>query len=108
VEQRILLCGLMVGAFILTLTLSSWHDGLWRSDAAPVTRAAPNPHEDGLVPRGAVAAPAAAAMNPPRAIAPPEPAQSEPQSEPSSAPDVDDGERLARRDRGAERGSRSR
>jgi hypothetical protein len=51
----------------------------------------------------------AAAINPPPAIAPPEPEQ----SEPYSAPDVDNGEKengqmRAQRDRAAEHGSRTR
>ena len=113
VRSRILLWGLTAGVFILTLAFSSWHEGLWRSDAARAIRAAPQHHKDSLVPTGAVAevmttptaapAPAdaaAAAPNPPPAIAPPEPVQSEPN------PDVD-GATLARRDRGAEQGSRS-
>jgi hypothetical protein len=114
-----LLCGLMVGAFILTLAFSSWHHGLWRADAAPVMRTAQERYKDSLAPIGAVAphpsgsptaaaAPAAAAMNPPPAIAPSAPAHSEPESEPNSAPDVDNGARLARRERGTEHGSRSR
>jgi hypothetical protein len=94
--MRILLCGL--GTFILTLAFSFWHD--WRHDAAPVTRAAPQPHKDSLVPAGAVAS---NPLGPPPAIAPPEAVQ----SDPYSTPDVDDGTTLARRDRGAERGSRS-
>jgi len=102
VERRILLCGLVVGAFVLTFAFSSRHDDLWRSDAAPSTRAAAEVHE-ALAPPTGEAAPAAA-MKPPRAIAPTEPVQ----SEPSSTPDVDNGERLARRDRAAERGARSR
>src|SRR5579863_9808975 len=111
VERRILLYGLTLGAFVLTLAFSSWHDGLWRSPAAPVAGAAPQPHKDSLVPTGARptagAAPAAAAMNPAPAIAPPEPVQSEAQNELSSTPDVEDGAMRARRDRGAGRGARS-
>jgi hypothetical protein len=109
VKSRILLWALTAGVFILTLAFSSWHEGLWRSDAARATRAAPQRPEDSFVPTGAVAevmttptaaAAPAAAPSPPPAIAPPEPVQSEPN------PDVD-GATLARRDRGAEHGSRS-
>jgi hypothetical protein len=109
VKSRILLGGLTAGVFTLMLAFSSWHEGLWRSDAAPTTRAAPQHHKDSFVPTGAVAeamtTPTAAAVpagapSPPPAIAPPEPVQSEPD------PDVD-GATLARRDRGAEHGSRS-
>jgi hypothetical protein len=102
VDRRILLCVLAVGAFVLTLAFSSRHGGLWRSDAAPSTRAAVQPHDAVVTPTGE-AAPAAAATNPPPVIAPPEPAQ----SEPYSTPDVDNGDRPARRDR-AEHGSRTR
>jgi len=125
VERRILLCTLGVGAFIVTLAFSSWHDGLWHPDA-PATPAALQHHQDSLVATGTVAAqpfapsseavttpiaaalPAAAAMSPPPAPAAPEPVQSEPQSEPDSNPEVDDNAVRARRDRGAEHGSRSR
>jgi hypothetical protein len=113
-KRQIFLCGL--GAFILTFAFLSWRDGLWRYDAAPVTRAAPQPHTSS---QGAVAstlfdappkaiAPAAAAAPAATAIAPPEPVQSDPQSEPYPTPAVDNGAMLARRDRGAERDSRSR
>jgi hypothetical protein len=88
VERRILLCGLAVGAFfVLTFAFSSWHEGLWRSDAAPSTRAVAQPRE-AMARTTDEAAPAAAAMNPSPAIAPPEPVQ----SEPYSTPDVDNGE----------------
>src|ERR1700678_3805166 len=52
VERRILLCGLMVGAFVLTLAFSLRHDDLWRSDAAPSTRAAARRHEALATPTG--------------------------------------------------------
>ena len=117
-ERRILLCGLVVGAFVLTLAFSSRHADLWRSEAVPSTRAAAQPHEAIATPTGEAARAAAAAINPPPAIAPPEP----PQSEPYSTPDVDNGEmengRMENRsmengkvrdprDRVAEHGSRS-
>jgi hypothetical protein len=110
VARRLLLCGL--AAFALTLALSFWHD--WRYDAAPAARIAPQPVKGGLASTGALpsnpssseamttpaaaAAPAATAMTP--VIAPAEPVRSDP-------PDVDDRATLVRRDRGAERGSRS-
>jgi|HubBroStandDraft_1064217.scaffolds.fasta_scaffold00036_86 hypothetical protein len=113
VKSRILLCGLVVGTFILTLAFSSWHDGLWRSGAAPVTRAAPptgavasppfGPTSEAMTTPTAAATPATAAMNPPPAITTPESVQ----SEPYSTPDVDNAAMPARRDRGAEHGSRS-
>src|ERR1700722_16127812 len=107
VDRRIILCGVGVGAFVLTLAFYSWQDGLWRSDAAPTASIAAQPRQATAMPT-AEAAPAAAAMNPPPAIAPQEPVQ----SAPYSTLDVDNGERedremLARRDRGTERGSRS-
>ena len=110
--RPILLCGLIVAAFILTLAFSSWHDGLWRSDAAPVTRAVPQLHEDRLVPTVAVGSrpfgPSAAAMATPTAAAAPAAAAMEPaQSEPYSTPDVDNGDTRARSDRSAERGART-
>jgi hypothetical protein len=102
----------MAGAFILTLAFSSWHEGLWRSDAAPVTRAAPQPHEDRLAPTVAVGSrpsgPSAPAMATPTAAAAPAAAAMEPaQSEPDSTSDVDHGEMRARSDRSAERGART-
>jgi hypothetical protein len=109
-ERRILLlCSLAVGAFVLTFVLSSRYFGLWRSDAAPSTGAAARPHETMATPSGE-AAPAAAAMNPPTAVAPPEPVQ----SEPASTPDVDNREReneempARRDDRAAEHSARTR
>jgi hypothetical protein len=53
VKSRILLWGLTAAVFILTLAFSSWHEGLWRSDAARATRAAPQHHNDSFVPRAA-------------------------------------------------------
>jgi len=110
VTRRLLLCG--IAAFILTLAFSFWHDE--RYDAAPATRVAPRPVKGSLASTGAVplnpasseamttptaaVAPAATAMS--QVIAPSGPVQSDP-------PDVNDGATLVRRDRGAERGSRS-
>jgi hypothetical protein len=119
VARRILLCGLMVGAFVLTLAFSSRQAGLWPSDEAPVTPAAPQLKEARLATTDAVVShpfsssseamarptaavtPPAATMNIPPASAPPEPVQSEP------TPAVDNGEMPPRRERGAEHGSRS-
>jgi hypothetical protein len=112
-ERRILsLCGLAVGAFILTFAFSSRYFGLWRSDAAPsaaaATQPAIRPPEAVSTPAGEPA-PAAATMNPSPAIAPPETVQ----SQSNSTPDADNGEREnaerpARGDRAAERGARTR
>ena len=106
-DRRILLSVLVAGTFVLTLAFSSWHEGLWRSDAAPAARAALS-HPPGSLQPAATPEPADAAVTPPPALAPPQPAQTAPQSEPDSTPDVDTGERLARRERGSGRGSRQR
>jgi len=108
VARRLLLCGL--AAFILTLAFSLWHDGGF--DVAPAALVAPQPGKGSLASTGAVplkrsssglsttptaaAVPAATAMT--QVIAPSEPVQSDP---------VDNDATPARRDRGAERGSRS-
>jgi hypothetical protein len=110
-NRRLLFCGVAVGAFILTLALSFWHDGLRRNDAAPATRAVPPPPPlpappDAPAAGGAQAAGSAspaAAMNPPSVTPAPEPVQREPQSEPDSSSDADNGAMLARRERGTER-----
>ena len=102
-KRRILICALAVGAIALTLALSSGHDDLRRSDAAPSARvvAQAQPPEVIARPTGE-AAPAVAALSPPPAVSPtPEPEQTEPQSEPNSTPDAD-------RDRGTERSARAR
>jgi hypothetical protein len=113
VNRRILLCALAVGAFALILALTSPHHDP-HTDAAPSTHAVAETPEPMTTPTGEVA-PAAApavAMNP--AIAPPpEEEQSEPQSQPNSAADVDHGETengkmLEQRDRGTERSGRAR
>jgi hypothetical protein len=98
------LCGLVAGAFFLTLAVYAWHDGLWRTEAAQVIHAAPAHPEAVTTPT--VAAPPAAATNPPPAVPPAEPIQDEPQSEPPR--DVYDEPRPSREERGGERGSRSR
>ena len=112
VDNRILYCGVMAGAFALTFGYSARRDGLWRSEAAPSTPAAARLPETAVVPTGA-AAPAAAA-NAPAAMTPaattPAPATPPAEfvpSEPESPPDVDGGETRGQRDRAAERGSRS-
>jgi hypothetical protein len=102
VERRILICGLAMGAFVLAFAFFSWREGLWRSEAAPSTHAAAQPHEAAATPIGEGAPAAAAMISPP--IAPSEPTQ----SEPYSAPVVESGVMPARRDRGAEHGSRTR
>jgi hypothetical protein len=119
VKRQILLGGLAVGAFIVTLAFSSWHVGLWHSAAEPPTSAAPQPDKDSLVPTGPVAsspsdpsseamtstppsaaAPTAVAINPPATIAPTEASQGEPQYEQTANPGVDS--EAIRRDRGVQ------
>jgi len=106
--MRILLCGL--AAFTLTLGFYFWHDGR-AGNAAPVTRATPEPYKSSPLEPGATApnpmmptaaaVPAVTAITPPPVIAPREPAQ----IGPDATPDVD--EAPARRDRDTERGARS-
>jgi hypothetical protein len=105
--MRILLFGLTV--FILTLAFTFWHDG--HHEAAPVTRAAPEPYKERLVSPGAVApnptpsavvAPAAVVMIPSPAI----PSTEIAQGARDATPDVD--ESRSRSGRAGERGSRSR
>ncbi|MGA2778049.1 MAG: hypothetical protein ABSF94_10845 [Steroidobacteraceae bacterium] len=101
-NRRILLCGLAAAALVLTLALC-WYDGLWRSDAeAPMRTAAQPPVLS--APPPVEPAPATAPVNPPAATAAAEAAQ----SEPDATPAVDQGERLARRERGGEHGARTR
>jgi hypothetical protein len=104
--MRIFLCGLT--AFVLTLAFSLWDDG--RHDKATVTRIAPHPLKRSLVAKEA--APLIPSVPPPAATstptAAPAPAVSAVNPSPGAAPDVDDEAKLARRDRGTERGSRSR
>jgi type IV secretory pathway VirB10-like protein len=103
VDKRILIGALAVGAFALTLALSSRQADQRRSDAAPPIRVAvqAQPHEV-IATATREAAPTVAAMNSAPAMAPPpEPEQSEPQSEPLPTADSD-------RDRGADRSARAR
>jgi hypothetical protein len=112
VQSRILLCGVMVGTFILALAFLSRRDGLWRREAAPVTPTAPQarisnppgPPSEAVTARAAAAAPAATAAPAAGVIAPPDPAQSEPHSD----ADAENEATPAQRDRGTERSSRSR
>lgn len=109
--RRILLCGLVAGAFVLTLALSSRHDHLWRPDTAATARATALP--DARLPPDPAArlqvamptptrevAPVAAATNPASAIAAPQPVRSEPDS-------MQNGRIRDPRDPAAEPGSRS-
>lgn len=108
VGKRILLWG--VAAFILALAFSFWHDGGYHTapatrvpaqadkpslaPAAPVASNAWGPSSEAVTTPTAAAAPTVTGTDPPAAIAP-------------SIADADSGATLARRDRGAEHGSRS-
>ena len=121
VKRPIFLGGLAVGAFIVTLAFSSWHEGLWHAAAEPPTGAVPQPNRD-VVASGPAAPPAgqsseaasptppgavapATAVNPPAAIAPLEAPQGDPQYEQSPNPGVDS--EAMRRDRGVQHSSGS-
>lgn len=103
VENRKLLWGLGVGAFILTLALSSRHAGLWRSPPTGVAAVRPLRSQTTL---SAASPPATAAVRPSFAIAAPEAVQRLSRSEPYSTPDADNEVVGERRDRGIEHGSR--
>ena len=120
-NSRILLGALALGAFIVTLAFSSWHEDLWQSAADSTGSAAPQSRKDGVVPPGPVvsvdsdlppkamtsmppdAAAPAAAMTPTAAMAPLEASQGESQYEQNANPGVD-GEAM-RRDRGVQHSS---
>ena len=116
--RQILICALAVGVVALPLALTSRNDALWRSDTAPSTHAASQPHQARARARAPVtptreAAPPAVASIPPAAMAPRAvPGQTQSQSAPDSAPAADDGEAesgkmIDQRDRGTERSARS-
>jgi hypothetical protein len=106
--MRILLCGLVAGAFVLTLAFYRWRGDPQRSAPAPAPRAMATRDAVTATPTDEVAAGAAAA-NPAAAVAPPEPAQ----AAPNPIPDVDNGQMDSakmrdRRDPAAGHDSRSR
>lgn len=123
VKKRLLLAGLAFGAFIVTFAISSWHNGLWRSAAEPLSStAAPDskavePTKPATSPRldpssdpqssasPSTAAPASAATNEPVAvaIAPADASPDSPQLEQTVNPGVD--VEAVRRDRGVQRSS---
>jgi hypothetical protein len=123
VNRRILLSGIVVGAFVVTLALTSWHNGLWQSAAEAPPSVASQPAKNTLAPMPAVAAPAsgqasatmapppseaapaAPAMNSPAAVASPEASQGEPLYEQNANPGVDS--EAIRRDRGVQHSSGS-
>ncbi len=125
---------LALSAFVLTLGISSWHEGLWSTDEAaseehpaPIklslaeptaaTRMAAVPFGPSqaatralLLPEAppeldVAAPPAPAAAAPPDT--PPEVSDPQPQTEPYNTPDVDNGEMQSREDRAAAHSSRS-
>jgi hypothetical protein len=111
----------MLGAFVVTLAFSSWHEGLWDSAAEPPVSAVPQPSTDNVVPMptapspteqaATVTAPSlatSAAMKPPAATAPSDTSQAEtsqgdPQYEEIANPGVDI--EAIRRDRGVQHSS---
>lgn len=132
--ERIIVLGLACAAFVVTLGISSWHNGLWHSGDSSTAQDVENAQRTRTLlssaPTAQLArpfAPAVAAPAPPPPAAtpptpPPPPAetkagdpgppapeltQSTAQSEPSTSPEVDNGERLAEMDRAARHGSRS-
>jgi hypothetical protein len=129
ITQRWITWGAAVAAFVVTLGLSAWHEGLWGADGpresaplpvvsltnpaqmqgrpfgpsrAALELAAPTPQATPLA--AAAAAPTAPELQPEAA---PEVSNSEPQAEPYNTPDVDNGEMQALRDRAALHSSRS-
>jgi hypothetical protein len=113
----------VVGAFVVTLALTSRHNGLWQSAAETPASVALQPAKNSLAPTPATAAPAsgqasptlapppgeaapaAPAMNSPAAVAAPEASQSEPLYEQNANPGVDS--EAIRRDRGVQHSSGS-
>lgn len=97
--RRLILCGLGLAAFVVTLAFSSWGENLWRSEAPAAAQALPGP---GYAPtatqvpaRPPQFAPVIATADPPVAL---------PTSDASRPPeDVE----MGRRDRGSGRGSRN-
>ena len=123
-NQRFLMWGLSSIAFVVTLAISSWHEGLWPSDEAITrgNRAAAVASTDSTElparpfapehPAPAVAPPAAAVVIPPQAQAPqhtdiPAPAESPPPM-PVAEAEVDAAEFLAHRDRASQHSARAR
>jgi hypothetical protein len=121
VKRLILIGGLAVGAFLVTLAFSSWHDGRWQSVAQPSPAALPE-LKDNVVATGPAPAPpaepsseakistppeppASVPVSPPVAIAPYEAPQGQPQYQQYANPGVD-GEAI-RRDRGVQHTSGS-
>jgi hypothetical protein len=123
-NQRFLMWGLASIAFVVTLAISSWHEGLWPSDET-ITRGNSAPALASIDstelpaqpfapehPAPAVATPAAAVVAPQQQQAPaqmdiPAPAESPPPM-PVAEAEVDTAEFLAHRDRASQHSSRAR
>jgi len=119
VKNRILLGALAIGAFLVTLAFSTWHEGFWHPAPEPLSTAAPQLSAGRVMPTRPVAAsapnqasdataatapsmtaPVATAVNTPAAIAPLEAPQGEPQYEQIANPGIDS--EAMRRDRGVQ------
>jgi hypothetical protein len=124
-NQRFLMWGLMSIAFVVTLAISSWHEGLWTSDAIPargnrpVALSSAEPTTLPVRPFAPEHAAPTAMTSPAPAAAEPEtqaqeqqptPAAAEiaPPSTPIAEAEVDTTEFLAHRDRAAQHSSRAR
>jgi hypothetical protein len=124
-NQRFLMWGLTSIAFVVTLAISSWHEGLWTSDAIPtrgnrpVALASAEPTELPVRPFAPENAAPTAMTPPPVAEAKPETQAQEQQptpaaaeiaapSMPIAAAEVDTTEFLAHRDRASQHSSRAR
>jgi hypothetical protein len=127
-NQRFLMWGLTSIAFLVTLAISSWHDGLWTSDAIPTRGnrpAALASAEPTALPERPFAPENAAptAMTPPVLAAAKPETETQPQEQqptppaaaeittpsmPIAAPEADTAEFLAHRDRAWQHSSRAR
>jgi hypothetical protein len=127
-NQRFLMWGLTSIAFVVTLAISSWHEGLWPSDEPVIARGANRPVA--LVPAEgdstalpdrpfAPENPAPVTATPPVAMATPQPQPAQPAETPAPATEttpalptaeaeVDTAQFLAHRDRAWQHSSRAR
>lgn len=114
-NQRFLMWGLTSIAFVVTLAISSWHDGLWTSDAIPARGNRPvalSSAEPTALPVRPFAPEHAApmAMTSPAPEQQPTPPAAEiaPPSMPIAEAEVDTTEFLSHRDRASQHSSRAR
>jgi type IV secretory pathway VirB10-like protein len=126
-NQRFLMWGLASIVFVVTLGISSWHEGLWATDepatAAHQTRPTAVASDDitpiparpfGPEKPAPTAVPALAAVTPqPPAPPPPPPAETPPPTDtsqpmPVAVADMDEAIFMDHQDRAAQRGSRAR